>query len=182
MRLIVMALLAALTFSFSSFAQSSVQSAGLQVGSSPAGEGAAHAQAVDQNLKDVHFAFDQFDLDDQARQARKSNAEWLNANPDVRISIAGDADERGEIVYNLALSDKRAQVTRDALVELGVAPERIVFSTGWGKLYPVCDQSDENCWGQNRRAHFSAGSDLQTQVARDNNSPSGTSTPSGGSF
>jgi peptidoglycan-associated lipoprotein len=49
------------------------------------------------------------------------------------------------------LSDRRAIATRDALVELGVPSDRILFSTGWGKLYPVCMQSDESCWSQNRR-------------------------------
>jgi len=44
---------------------------------------------------------------------------------------------------------------RDALVAAGVLAERIVFATGWGKLYPVCMQAGENCWAQNRRAHFS---------------------------
>jgi len=36
-----------------------------------------------------------------------------------------------------------------------VLADRIVFATGWGKLYPVCMQAGENCWAQNRRAHFS---------------------------
>jgi peptidoglycan-associated lipoprotein len=80
------------------------------------------------------------------------------------VSIAGDADERGEIVYNLTLSDHRAKATRDALVQLGIPADRIIFATGWGKLYPVCAQADETCWSQNRRAHFTSGTDLQTQT------------------
>jgi len=125
----------------------------------------AQEQVIEQNLKDVHFAFDRYDLDDQARQTLQADADWLKANPNLRVSIAGDADERGGIVYNLSLSDKRAKVTRDALVELGVPADRILFSTGWGKLYPVCTQSGESCWGENRRAHFTPGTELQTEVA-----------------
>lgn len=120
-------------------------------------------QAVDQNLKDVHFDFDRADLTDQDRQVLQEDANWLKANPNVNVSIAGDADERGEIVYNVVLSQERASVTRDALIQLGVPADRIQFATGWGKLYPVCNQSDESCWSQNRRAHFSAGTDLQNQ-------------------
>lgn len=52
------------------------------------------------------------------------------------------------------LSGERAMVVKDALAELGVSPDRIAFATGWGKLYPVCQQSDESCWSQNRRTHF----------------------------
>src|ERR1700730_9912496 len=114
----------------------------------------AQQQEVQQNLKDVHFAFDQSDLTSDDRQSLESTANWLKANPDVYITIAGDADDRGSIVYNLALSEKRASVTRDALVGMGVPADRIVYATGWGKLYPVCNQSDESCWSENRRAHF----------------------------
>jgi peptidoglycan-associated lipoprotein len=114
----------------------------------------AQQQEVQNNLKDVHFAFDQYDLTSDDRQSLESTANWLKANPEVYVTIAGDADERGSIVYNLALSDKRAAVTRDALVGMGVPADRIVFATGWGKLYPVCNQSDDACWSENRRAHF----------------------------
>jgi peptidoglycan-associated lipoprotein len=114
----------------------------------------AQQQEVQQNLKDVHFAFDQYDLTSDDRQNLQLTANWLKANPEVYVTIAGDADERGSIVYNLALSEKRAAVTRDALVGMGVPADRIVFATGWGKLYPVCSQSDDACWSENRRAHF----------------------------
>ena len=124
----------------------------------------AEQQAVKQNLKDVRFAFDRYDLDDQARQTLEENANWLKANPQVEVSIAGNADERGDITYNLALSQRRAEATRDELVSLGVPANRIQFSTGWGKLYPVCAQSDESCWAQNRRAHLTAGTTLQNDV------------------
>lgn len=111
-------------------------------------------QDIHQNLKDVHFAFDRYELTAADRQSLEAVANWLKANPNVYITIAGDADERGSIVYNVYLSDKRAKATRDALVSMGVPDDRIVFATGWGKLYPVCNQSDESCWSQNRRAHF----------------------------
>lgn len=121
-------------------------------------------QAVQQNLKDIHFDFDSFDLRGQDRQALQENADWLKANPEVTVSIAGNADERGAIIYNLVLSQKRAEVTRDELISLGVPADRIEFATGWGKLYPVCEQSDESCWAQNRRAHLTPGTMLQTQT------------------
>jgi len=111
-------------------------------------------QQLQQNAKDVHFDFDRYDLKSEDQQNLRQTANWLKANPSIHVAIAGDADERGEIVYNLALSDKRARTARDALVGMGVPSEQIVFATGWGKLYPVCSQSDESCWSQNRRAHF----------------------------
>jgi peptidoglycan-associated lipoprotein len=114
----------------------------------------AQKQELEQSLKPVYFAFDRYDLTPEDRQTLQADANWLKANPDVYVTIAGDADERGSIVYNVVLSQHRAEATRDALVSLGVPPDRIVFATGWGKLYPTCEQSDESCWSQNRRAHF----------------------------
>jgi peptidoglycan-associated lipoprotein len=116
----------------------------------------AQQQQIEQNLQDVHFDFDRSDLSPQDRQALDTDANWLKANPNVYITIRGEADERGSVVYNLALSQKRADVTREALVASGVAADHIVFATGWGKLYPACMQADETCWGRNRRARFTA--------------------------
>jgi peptidoglycan-associated lipoprotein len=124
----------------------------------------AEQQEVKENLKDVQFAFNRYDLDDEAQKTVEENASWLKANPQVGVSIAGNADERGDITYNLALSQKRAEAVRDSLVSQGVPADRIQFATGWGKLYPVCPQADESCWAQNRRAHLTAGTTLQNDV------------------
>jgi outer membrane protein OmpA-like peptidoglycan-associated protein len=113
-------------------------------------------QQFQQDVKDVHFDFDRSELRDEDRTILAGDAEWLKAHPDVFITLEGDADERGDIVYNVVLSDRRAIVTRDALVELGVPSNRILFATGWGKLYPICTQPDESCWSQNRRTHIAS--------------------------
>jgi peptidoglycan-associated lipoprotein len=156
MRHVLFIATAAIVLMGAAFAQStSQQKTSEQAGAVPyAPPTPAQQQEVQQNLKDVHFAFDQYDLTSDDRQSLESTANWLKANPDVYVTIAGDADERGSIVYNLALSAERAKVTRDALVDMGVPADRIVYATGWGKLYPVCSQSDESCWSENRRAHF----------------------------
>jgi len=111
-------------------------------------------QQFEQSIKDVHFDFDRADLRDQDRQVLAADAEWLKAHPDVLITLEGEADDRGEIIYNLVLGGQRAETTRQALLRLGVPGDRIAFSTGWGKLYPVCTQTDESCWSQNRRTHI----------------------------
>ncbi|HTZ98272.1 MAG TPA: OmpA family protein [Terriglobales bacterium] len=109
---------------------------------------------VGQQLKDITFDYDRDNLRPEERQTLQADADWLKAHPDVFVTIEGDADERGEIVYNLDLSHRRAAVTRDGLIGMGISADRVVFATGWGKLYPVCTESDESCWSRNRRAHF----------------------------
>ena len=44
---------------------------------------------------------------------------------DVRIQLDGCADERGDEVYNKALSERRVQFIRDQFVAAGVHPDRI---------------------------------------------------------
>jgi peptidoglycan-associated lipoprotein len=116
----------------------------------------AEKREVQQNIQDIHFDFDRADLRPEDQTILQSDAQWLKAHPDVMVTIEGDADARGEIVYNVVLSDKRAETVKDALVSMGVPANQIVFATGWGKLYPVCTEDDETCWSQNRRAHFAA--------------------------
>lgn len=125
-------------------------------GPTPASVIPLNAAEVQQNVQDIHFDFDRADLRAEDRATLEQDAQWLKAQPSALVTIEGDADERGGIVYNVALSEKRATVTKDALVSMGVPADQIVFATGWGKLYPICFASDESCWSENRRAHFAA--------------------------
>jgi peptidoglycan-associated lipoprotein len=118
--------------------------------------GANQQQEFENSMKDVHFDFDKSDLQPEDRAMLLQDVDWLKAHPEVTITLEGDADERGSIFYNLVLSAARANAVKDALVEMGVPADRIAFATGWGKLYPVCAQSDESCWSQNRRTHFAS--------------------------
>ena len=117
---------------------------------------ATDQREFENSVKDVHFDFDKPDLRSEDRATLQQDADWLKAHPEVLITLEGDADERGSVIYNLVLSGERANAVHDALVEMGVPPDQIAFATGWGKLYPVCGQSDENCWSQNRRTHFAS--------------------------
>jgi len=104
-------------------------------------------------LKDVHFDFDSHDLTEQARAILKNNAEWLKANPSVRVQIEGHCDERGTVEYNLALGARRAKNAKDYLATLGIAVERL-SDISYGEEIPVCRERTEACWEKNRRARF----------------------------
>ncbi|HVJ02332.1 MAG TPA: peptidoglycan-associated lipoprotein Pal [Sphingomonas sp.] len=99
----------------------------------------------------VHFALDQYDIDPQARTILDSQAQWLNANPNTRITIEGHCDERGTREYNLALGDRRANAAKNYLAARGVSPSRIT-TISYGKERPIALGSDESSWAQNRRA------------------------------
>ena len=61
-------------------------------------------QTVEQSVRDIHFAFDRSDITPGQRAVLQADAEWLKAHPNNFIVIEGDADERGGIAHNVALS------------------------------------------------------------------------------
>ena len=99
----------------------------------------------------IYFGTDQYSLDSASQATLAAQARWMLANPRVRASIEGHADERGTREYNMALGERRANATRDFLVSQGVPTERLIV-TSWGKERPVAAGSDETAWAQNRRA------------------------------
>jgi peptidoglycan-associated lipoprotein len=104
-------------------------------------------------LEDVFFELDKSDLSDAARTSLQKDAEWMKRWSSTRVTVEGHADARGTNEYNLALGERRAASTRDYLVSLGVAAARI-NTVSKGKEQPVCTESNESCWSQNRRGHF----------------------------
>jgi peptidoglycan-associated lipoprotein len=104
-------------------------------------------------LQEVYFGFDSFDLSNDARATLKRNADWLKANPSVRVEIEGHCDDRGTNEYNLALGAKRAQAAKDYLVSLGIPSERL-STISYGEELPVCREQTEDCWQKNRRGRF----------------------------
>lgn len=99
----------------------------------------------------VFFAFDRYDLDGEARATLDRQAAWLNAHPQVRVLINGNADERGTREYNLALGARRAEAARSYLSVRGVSPSRLE-TISYGKERPIDPRSSEEGWARNRNA------------------------------
>lgn len=112
----------------------------------------ASAQNSDftQNVKEVYFPFNIYNKV-VAPATLNADADWLKQHPDTKLWIQAYADIRGDIVYNLVLSYRRAQWIKSQLEQRGVDGSRIGYATGWGKLYQVCEKADEQCFQQNRR-------------------------------
>lgn len=99
----------------------------------------------------IRFDYDSATLQGEALDTLKKNAEWLKEHPDLEVLVSGHCDERGTIEYNLALGQKRAKSVREYYARLGV-PGKSVATISYGKESPVCSESTEDCWAQNRRA------------------------------
>ena len=105
------------------------------------------------SIQDAFFDYDQYTLRDDARTAMQNNARALKERPGIRITIEGHCDERGSEKYNLALGDMRANAAREFLVSLGIGASRI-DTVSYGEERPFCEDHDEECWQNNRRAHI----------------------------
>lgn len=101
----------------------------------------------------ITFDLDRSDLRPDARATLDAKVPVLLANSNVTVRISGHADERGASEYNLALGQRRAAAAKRYLVERGVAESR-VETTSFGEERPVCTESNEACWSQNRRDEF----------------------------
>jgi peptidoglycan-associated lipoprotein len=104
-------------------------------------------------LGDVFFAYDSVDLSQDARGMLQKNSDYLKRWGSTKVMVEGHADARGTNEYNLALGERRAAATRDYVVSLGVANDRITIVSK-GEEQPVCREENEACWQKNRRGHF----------------------------
>jgi len=108
---------------------------------------------AESSLKDAYFDLDKADIRPDAQQALTGDAEFLKAHPEMRITIEGYCDQRGSEEYNLGLGDRRATNAKNFLANSGVPSGRMT-TVSFGKDRPFCTEATEDCWQQNRRAHF----------------------------
>ncbi len=80
-------------------------------------------------------------------------AEFLVANPSVRVQIIGHTDSDGEDDANLTLSRIRAEAVRAQLIARGVEAERLT-PLGMGEYDPVTDNVTREGKARNRRIEF----------------------------
>jgi peptidoglycan-associated lipoprotein len=110
--------------------------------------------AFHQNVKDIFFDYDSYDIRSDAQPIISQDANFLNQHPSLKVVIGGYCDERGSTEYNLALGENRANAAKQALVTAGVSPDRL-RTVSYGKEKQFCTEHDESCWQLNRRAQFS---------------------------
>jgi peptidoglycan-associated lipoprotein len=110
--------------------------------------------AFHQNVQDIFFDYDSYDLRPDAESSTAKAAAYLMAHPSIKIVIGGYCDDRGSAEYNLALGENRANAARTALVSAGISASRLRVIS-YGKEKQFCTEENETCWQQNRRAQFS---------------------------
>ena len=89
-------------------------------------------------------------------------AQVLATYPQTTIFVAGHTDSTGSEEYNLQLSQRRADSVKNALIQRGVAAQRIT-AVGYGDGQPVGNNETEFGRQQNRRVEVRINPSAQAQ-------------------
>lgn len=116
-------------------------------------------------LGDVLFDTDSANLKPGATQTVDRLAQFLNKHPNRDLLIEGHTDSRGSDEYNQQLSKQRADAVRTALVNAGVASERLE-TRGLGEQYPVASNDSAAGRQENRRVDIIVESPTEEQSAK----------------
>jgi peptidoglycan-associated lipoprotein len=101
----------------------------------------------------VYFDLDQDALKPEFQAAMSCHAKYLRDRPSARLRLEGNADERGSREYNLGLGERRGNAVSSALQANGGSASQLSVIS-YGEERPVCNESDESCWSQNRRVEL----------------------------
>ncbi len=106
---------------------------------------------VDCQLVTIYFGFDATELNAEARDLLNKIAECIQKAAERNVFIGGHTDPRGTEEYNIALSERRAQVVADYLARLGIDPARFrVVPRGETQSSGV----DDSSWNKDRKVTF----------------------------
>ncbi len=111
-------------------------------------------EKVLKNLQVLYFDYNSYELSSEALEKLNIAANFLTAEPTLRILVTGHCDERGTTDYNMALGERRGHIVKDYLQKYGIDSRRIeVTSMGKERLVEIgC--ADEECHNGNRRAVY----------------------------
>lgn len=101
--------------------------------------------------RSIYFDLDSSIIKQDYRSVVEAHGKFLAKKPGVKIVVRGNTDERGSREYNLALGQRRADATKQALSAFGVAGDQIE-TVSLGSEKPVAEGHDEAAWAKNRRA------------------------------
>lgn len=105
-------------------------------------------------LNTLQFGFNQYEkIETKEFNHILHFADQLIFNDSLKISIAGFADNTGNVEYNTQLSLLRAQNVKQYMLELGVHESQIIVSAN-GVSYPVASNNTTTGRAANRRVEM----------------------------
>ncbi len=102
----------------------------------------------------INFASDSADVPASTREFLQKAADDLKQLPTGHVvEIAGYTDNTGDETLNIALSQRRADAVRDALIKFGAAPDMLV-AKGYGSADPIASNATPEGRKRNRRIEY----------------------------
>ena len=101
----------------------------------------------------VYFDLDKEEVKPEFQAIMACHAKYLRDRPSSRITLQGHTDERGSRAYNQALGERRGNGVNSALQANGGSASQLTV-VSYGEERPVCTDSSESCWSQNRRVEI----------------------------
>jgi len=101
--------------------------------------------------RSIFYDYDSDAIKDEYRPMLQAHAKYLADNPNARMLVQGNTDERGGREYNLALGQRRAEAAKRLLMLMG-AREVQIESVSLGEEKPRCEDKTDACYSQNRRS------------------------------
>lgn len=98
----------------------------------------------------VHFAFDSSELTAEGKAILDDLVPGLQANPNMKVELAGHTCSIGSEAYNQGLSERRAKSVYNYLISKGIAAERMT-TVGYGETRPAYSNATEEGRSKNRR-------------------------------
>lgn len=78
---------------------------------------------------------------------------WINENPNSRISVTGHTDASGSNAYNMDLGNKRALSIQNYLVGKGMPQDKVITSSK-GEEEPIGENATPEGKAKNRRSEI----------------------------
>jgi peptidoglycan-associated lipoprotein len=101
--------------------------------------------------RSIYYDLDKFDVKDEYRSLVEAHAKYLRENPNARMLIQGNTDERGSREYNVGLGQRRSDGVKRMMTLLGVR-ESQVETVSLGEEKPQDAGHSETAWSKNRRS------------------------------
>lgn len=122
----------------------------------------------------IYYEFDSYEIEEKDKTYLIDLGEYLNNNPDIRLSITSYTDPKGKRAYNKWLSKRRAEKVMEYLMTVGVDQQRL---TAVGKGEEAIETNSElasDDFSTSRRTEFAiintttAFSEVSTTDANEN--------------
>jgi peptidoglycan-associated lipoprotein len=101
----------------------------------------------------VYFDFDRSEIRPEFQAQIACHASYLRQFPGARVTLEGNADERGTREYNLGLGERRGNAVSSALGSSGASSSQLNV-VSYGEERPTCKEHNEGCWQKNRRVEI----------------------------